>query len=234
MWSQHLKANGWHGLLADRFSGHSPRGVLPWQQKSNGFQKHALTFLLRRHQSMAMVKTSIRTLWETCLTARIARRINDLSRENETVFAQIRTRARDQAVEELGLAELEAAEARLRDERLALELRQRQLEREQLAVLRGCAPAKIPDADLSLARLCVAQAIHARTDVCELPLLAECAPGRELLELEEERERVLETVLFANSAEQLQALWQRLSERLGEPATPLQRFALGQSATGDT
>ena len=180
---------------------------------------------------MAMVKTSVRTLWETCLTARIERRINDLSRENETLFAQIRDRARDQAVRELGLAELEAAEAQLRDERLALELRQRQIEREQLAVLRGCAPAKIPDADLSLARPCVAQAIHARTDVCELPLLAECAPGRELLELEEERERVLETVLLANSAEQLQALWQRLSERLGEPATPLQRFVLGQPAT---
>ena len=183
---------------------------------------------------MAMVKTSVRTLWETCLTARIERRISDLSRENETLFADIRNRARDQAVRELGLAELEAAEARLRDERLALELRQRQIEREQLAVLRGCAPAKIPDADLSLARPCVAQAIHARTDVCELPLLAECVPGRELLELEEERERLLETVLLANSAEQLQTLWQRLSERLGEPATPLQRFVLGQSATGDT
>ena len=63
--------------------------------------------------------------------------------------------------------------------------------------------------------------------MCELPLLAECPPGRELIELEEER--VLETVLLANSAEQLQALWQRLSERQGEPATPLQRFALGQS-----
>jgi hypothetical protein len=58
---------------------------------------------------MAIVKTSVRTLWETCLTARIARRIHDLSRENETLFAQIRTRARDQAVRELGLAELEAA-----------------------------------------------------------------------------------------------------------------------------
>jgi hypothetical protein len=129
---------------------------------------------------------------------------------------------------------LEAAEVRLREDWLALELQQRQLEREQLAVLRGCARETIPDADFSLAWPCVAQAIHARTDVCELPLLAECAPGRELLELEEERERVLETVLLANSAEQLQTLWQRLSERLGEPATPLQRFALGQSATGDT
>ncbi len=182
---------------------------------------------------MAMVKTSVRTLWETCFAARIARRIHDLSRENETLFTQIRTRARDQAVRQLGLGELEAAESRLRDERLALELRQRQIEREQLAILRGCAPAKIPDADLSLARPCVAQAIHARIDVCELPLLAECVPGRELLELEEERERLLETVLLANSAEQLQALWQRLSIRLNEPATPLQRFALGQSATED-
>ena len=58
---------------------------------------------------MAMVKTSIRTLWETCLTARIARRISDLSRENETLFAEIRTQARDQAVRQLGLAELETA-----------------------------------------------------------------------------------------------------------------------------
>ena len=178
---------------------------------------------------MAIVKTSVRTLWETCLTARIARRINDLSRENETLFAQIRNRARDQAVAELGLAELEAVESRLRDERLALELRQRQVEREQLAVLRGCAAEKIPDADLSLARQLVTAAISRRTDLCEPALLAESAAGRELLELEEERERLLETVLLATTVSELQALWQRLSERLNEPATPLQRFALGQS-----
>jgi hypothetical protein len=182
---------------------------------------------------VAVVKSADRALWETCLTSRIQRTIDDLTREHVDLLDEIRNRAREQAVVELGLAELEAAEARLRDERLALELRQRQIEREQLAVLRGCDPAKIPDADLSLARPCVAHAIHARTDVCELLLLAEYPPGRELLELEEERERVLETVLLANSAEQLQGLWQRLSERLGEPATPLQRFAMGQSATED-
>ena len=178
---------------------------------------------------MAMVKTSVRTLWETCLTARVARRINDLSRENETLFAQILTHAREQAVAELGLTELEAAERQLRDERFTLERRQRELERAQLAALRNCAAEEVPDADLALTRSSVALAINARIELYEPPFLAESSAGRQLLELEEERERLLETVLLANSAEQLQTLWQRLSERLGEPATPLQRFALGQS-----
>ena len=178
---------------------------------------------------MAVVKSADRALWETCLTSRIQRRIDDLTREHFDLLDEIRTRAREQAVVELGLAELEAAEALLREERLALELRQRQIEREQLAVLRGCAREKIPDADLSLARQLVTAAISRRTDQCEPALLAECAPGRELLELEEERERLLETVLLTNSFSELQALWERLSERLNEPATPLQRFALGQS-----
>jgi hypothetical protein len=182
---------------------------------------------------MAIVKSADRVLWETCLAARIARRINDLSREHADLFDEVRHRAREQAVAELGLTEPEAAERQLRDERFALERRQRQLERAQLAALRKCAAEEVPDADLSLARSSVALAINARIELSEPPLLAESAAGRELLDLEEERERVLETVLLANSAEQLKTLWQRLSERLGEPATPLQRDVLGQSAAED-
>jgi hypothetical protein len=86
---------------------------------------------------MGVVKSADRALWETCLTSRIQRRIDDLTREHADLFDEVRHRAREQAVVELGLAELEAAEARLREDRLALELRQRQIEREQLAVLRA-------------------------------------------------------------------------------------------------
>lgn len=182
---------------------------------------------------MAVVKSADRAMWETCLAARIARRINDLTRQHADLFDQVRHRAREQAVAELGLTDLEAAERQLRDERFALERRQRQLERAQLAALRTCAPEEVPDADLSMASSSIALAINARIELCELPLLAESAAGRELLELEEEQARVLETVLLANSAEQLKTLWQRLSERLGEPATPLQRDVLGQSNADD-
>ena len=183
---------------------------------------------------MAVVKSADRALWETCLTSRIQRRIDDLTREHADLFDEVRHRAREQAVAELGLTELEAAERQLRDERFTLERRQRELERAQLAALRNCAAEEVPDADLALTRSSVALAINARIELCEPPFLAESSAGRQLLELEEERERLLETVLLANSAEQLQTLWQRLSERLGEPATPLQRFVLGQSATEDT
>jgi len=183
---------------------------------------------------MAVVKSADRALWETCLTSRIQRRIDDLTREHADLFDEVRHRAREQAVAELGLTELEAAERQLRDERFTLERRQRELERAQLAALRNCAAEEVPDADLALTRSSVALAINARIELCEPPFLAESSAGRQLLELEEERERLLETVLLANSAEQLQTLWQRLSERLDEPATPLQKFVLGQSATGDT
>jgi hypothetical protein len=182
---------------------------------------------------MAFVKTSDRSLWETCLTALITRRINDLSETHSDLFDDIRHQARQQAVTELGLVELEAAAARLQEERTALDLRQRGIEREQLAVLRSCTPAEIPDADLSIARQSVVRAIETRADACEPLLLAECAPGRECLELNEERERMLETVLLATTAEQLKALWQRLSVRVEEPATPLQRQALGLTDADD-
>ena len=182
---------------------------------------------------MAVVKSADRVLWETCLTSRIQRRIDDLTREHADLFDEVRHRAREQAVAELGLTELEAAERQLRDERFTLERRQRELERAQLAALRNCAAEEVPDADLALTRSSVALAINARIELCEPPFLAESSAGRQLLELEEERERLLETVLLANSAEQLQTLWQRLSERLDEPATPLQKFVLGQPATED-
>ena len=182
---------------------------------------------------MAVVKSADRALWETCLTSRIQRRIDDLTREHADLFDEVRHRAREQAVAELGLTELEAAERQLRDERFTLERRQRELERAQLAALRNCAAEEVPDADLALTRSSVALAINARIELCEPPFLAESSAGRQLLELEEERERLLETVLLANSAEQLQTLWQRLSERLDEPATPLQKFVLGQPATED-
>jgi len=176
---------------------------------------------------MAVVKSADRALWETCLTARIQRRINDLSREHADVFAEVRRRARERAVIALGLADLEAAERQLLADRIALDRRQRQIEREQLAVLRRCAPDQVHEAELYLARQEVAAAIDSRVNRDEPELLAEHAPGRELLELEEERERLLETVLLATTASDLQALWQRLSIRLNEPATPLQRFTLG-------
>ena len=182
---------------------------------------------------MAVVKSADRALWETCLTSRIQRRIDDLTREHADLFDEVRHRARAQAVAELGLTELEAAERQLRDERFTLERRQRELERAQLAALRNCAAEEVPDADLALTRSSVALAINARIELCEPPFLAESSAGRQLLELEEERERLLETVLLANSAEQLQTLWQRLSERLDEPATPLQKFVLGQPTAGD-
>lgn len=182
---------------------------------------------------MATIKTSDRSLWETCLTALLTRRINDLSETHADLFDDIRQRARQQAVADLGLADLEAAMARLREERSALDLRQRQIEREQLAVLRRCAPEEIPDADLSLARQSVLRAIETRADACEPLLLAECAPGRECLELNEERERLLETVLLATTATQLRELWQRLCARLDEPATPLQRQTLGMTDAND-
>ena len=176
---------------------------------------------------MAVVKSADRALWETSLTARIQRRIDELTREHGQLFDEVRRRAREQAVVELGLAELEATGQRLREERAELDRRQRQLEREQLAVLRRCAPADVPDADLSLTQQLVTAAISRQTDLCEPDLLAEHAPGRELLELEEERERLLETIMLATTASELQALWQQLSLRLNEQATPLQRFALG-------
>jgi hypothetical protein len=182
---------------------------------------------------MAIVKTSDRSLWETCLAALITRRINDLSETHADLFDDIRDRARQQAVAELGLADLEAAMARLQEERAALDQRQRRIEREQLAVLRGCTPEEVPDADLSLARQSVHREIAIRADAREPLLLAECAPGRECLELHEERERLLETVLLATTAEQLKALWQRLTTRLDEPATPLQRHTLGLTETDD-
>jgi hypothetical protein len=182
---------------------------------------------------MAIVKTSDRSLWETCLTALITRRINDLSQTHSDLFDDIRHQARQQAVTELGLVELEGAAAQLQKERAALDLGQRRIEREQLAVLRGCTPAEIPDADLSIARQSVVRAIETHADACEPLLLAECAPGRECLELNEERERLLETVLLATTAAQLKELWQRLTARLDEPATPLQRHALGLTETDD-
>jgi hypothetical protein len=182
---------------------------------------------------MAIVKTSDRSLWETCLTALITRRINDLSQTHSDLFDDIRHQARQQAVTELGLVELEGAAAQLQKERAALDLGQRRIEREQLAVLRGCTPAEIPDADLSIARQSVVRAIETHADACEPLLLAECAPGRECLEFNEERERLLETVLLATTAAQLKELWQRLTARLDEPATPLQRHALGLTETDD-
>ena len=97
---------------------------------------------------MAVVKSADRALWETCLTARIQRRIDELTREHGPLFDEVRRRAREQAVIELGLAELEATGRRLREERAELDRRQRQLEREQFAVLRRCAPADVPEADL--------------------------------------------------------------------------------------
>jgi len=62
--------------------------------------------------------------------------------------------------------------------------------------------------------------------------LKDSAIGKEILKLRAEKDALLDTVWLATSSAQIRDLWSRVSEVLGDPATPLQQQILAENVAG--
>ena len=181
---------------------------------------------------MPTLSVTEKSHWRDRIAARIDRLIEATRARDPARFDRIARQARDRAIASLGLAEPHAELEAIRGDEVALARRRRHAQRSMIATLRSVPPDEVPEPfvlrfgdDLGLPRE-AAEAIARRQTAHHDELLAADEAGREIVRLEAEKERLLDTVWLAVSPAQIKQLWAKVGELLGDEPTRLEREAL--------
>ena len=164
--------------------------------------------------------------WRDRIGKRIDKKIATITALEPGLFTRIESEARARAIQSLGIAELMAEQEHVEQQQKALELREEQLSRQVLSLLRGVPPQTIDSYAVSRSDTEVNSVIKARQVVHEETLLREHELGRQIVQLRLERENLLDTVFLATSPIQIRSLWEKVSDLLGDELSQLQRAAL--------
>lgn len=164
--------------------------------------------------------------WKNRISRRIEQAIEATYASSDAGFLErVNEEARKRAIESLGLTDLKAQLAKLEDESKANELAKKATHKKMMAVVRGCSLE-----ELDYVHYCgggeVNGAINVRRDIHRKEVLAESVIGRQILELEKEKEELLDTVWLATSGKQIKELWEGTLKLLGQQSTSLQSEAL--------
>jgi len=164
--------------------------------------------------------------WKTRITARIDRAVELLCANNSDpgLLERIRQESRKQAVQSLGIAEHQEKLEQIEKDKEALERKERDSVAAMIAILTGT-----PREDVGYARrgdFRIEDAIKKRQSIHEEELLAADPTGQKILELQREKEELLDTIWLATSPKQVKELWQHVIDLLEQPPTPLQKQAL--------
>jgi len=174
---------------------------------------------------MAGLTVTEKEHWKGRIPRRIDKKIEALTASDPNLFDRIHRQARQQALESLGLADLQTERDRLEQEKEALEKRIKQIGRALLAQIRGIPVADVDDYSVYRDRE-VTGAIERRQKLHEDELLADTETGREILRLRQEQEELTDVVWLATSPREIKTLWSKVSELLQDDATRLQQEAL--------
>ena len=164
--------------------------------------------------------------WNDRIGRRIDKRIEALTASEANFMDHLKQRARERALQSLGLAELKAEQAQIELEEERLERRDRQVKREMLARLRGVAVEECQNIDDYVVANQVELAVGRRESIHRDELLAETPAGQQVLALQREKDDLLDTVWLATSPAQVKVLWTKVAELLGDQQTPLMRDAV--------
>ena len=154
------------------------------------------------------------------------RKLQALRARDPTLLGRLRARARQLALQSLGLAPLQAELDAVAAQGQELRRRRRQALRAMLATVRRVPLDEVDEPPGRAAAVAVARAIRQRRAAHEEELLAEDELGRQILGLRREKEALRDTVWLAACPAPVKALWQRACALLGAEPTPLQRQAL--------
>jgi hypothetical protein len=164
--------------------------------------------------------------WKERIARRIDKRIEVISACEPNLMDRIQRQARQQALQSLGLAELQTELDAIEEQKLDLDRRQDRVHRSMLASVRRTAVENVAELHLGYLHHEVTNAIERRQTVHEDELLAEDPRGQEILRLRQEKENLLDTVWLATSGQQIKELWKKVADLLSEEQTPLQKEAL--------
>jgi hypothetical protein len=172
--------------------------------------------------------------WQERLGRKIDRQIEALTASAPGLLARVGQRARQQALQSLGLGELQTELDALVAQKENLQRQEVGVHQAMLAVVRRVPVPAVAAGPFGSQHPEVSQTIQQRQASHEEELLAQEERGREILRLRREKENLPDTLRLALASPQLKELWRKISALLGEELTPLQTTALGLDATGQS
>jgi hypothetical protein len=164
--------------------------------------------------------------WKERITRKIDQAIESLySLEKPTFLEEIDKNARKRAVESLGLTETRNRVEKLEEQRKLIDREKMELYRQMHARIVGKSVEEI-HAHHHCEPYEVAAAVNRRALVHRREFLTATDVGRQVLELEREKEELLDTVWLATSGAQIKQLWAKVTDILQQQPTPFQQKAL--------
>ncbi len=166
--------------------------------------------------------------WRQRIASRMERHLESLTARDPGLFDRIQAEARTQAIQSLGLTELQAELDTVATERKALDRREKQAQKAILARLKGIPVEEVADnATISYQfTQTLNTAISRRQVVHEQELLATQELGRAVLRLRAEQDNLTDVVWLSTSPSQIKQLWSKVADLLGEEPSTLEREAL--------
>jgi hypothetical protein len=170
--------------------------------------------------------------WRDRLAARFGKAADRIRARHPAPFDRVAREAHAQALASLGLAGADAEPGAIQADEATRACRKKQAQRLMVATLRGRPIAEVTDSFhvRSGGELAppyeAAGAIARRQATHQDQRQAGDPVGREFARLEAEKDRLLDTVWPACSPTQIEQLWTRVGELLGDEPTTLEREAL--------
>ena len=172
--------------------------------------------------------------WMDRIGKRIERRIETIvAKEDPTLLQRVKEQSRDKAYESLGIQAQRQELEDLEKQKADIEKRERRLEGEQRAVIKGTTVEEELESSRYSYGSVVENAVAARARALESEILAESEVGKQVLALREEKDNLLDTVWLATSSSQIKELWEQANTLLAVKPTALEQKALAISPTQD-
>lgn len=151
---------------------------------------------------------------------RIARKIDEvtdamLAKSNPSYSDEVYHKAKQMAIESLGIASHHQRWTNLYFTEQEMQTQRGLLGGEMLTIACGVAPENARLGSCYSIPLQVTDVIKRRTAVYEKELMAEDELGRKILELQQQKEELLDTVWLATSSKQIKLLWEKIGEFIG-------------------
>lgn len=162
--------------------------------------------------------------WKARIENRINKAIALLEAQDSALMPGIKARAELEAHKRLGTAKIKTRLDAIEKEREALATEQSKLEKDMYRQALG--EQVVRDQYEYYLKSTFQSLLATRRQHIESELLQESSIGREILKLRDERDGLLDTVWLATSNVQIRELWGRVSQVLGDDATPLQQQIL--------
>ena len=165
--------------------------------------------------------------WKDRIGKRIDYRIETLvARKDPTLLQRVKEQSRDKAYESLGIQAQRQELKKLEKQKADIEKRERRLEAEQRAVMKGTTVEEEIESSRYSYGSVVENAIAARAKALESEILSESDIGKQVLSLREEKDNLLDTVWLATSSSQIKELWEQVNALLEARPTALEQKAL--------